>query len=76
MVEMPIDPSIQNVSLANIADAEAITEVMLASRNAALPYLPKLYTREQIQRWMEASVFNHSTVWIAEVDNKPVGFWR
>lgn len=71
---MTMNPSTQNIRLANFADAEAITEVMTASRNVALPYLPNLHSREKIQHWIEATVLNNSTVWIAEVNNKTVGF--
>jgi GNAT superfamily N-acetyltransferase len=69
-----MNSGIQNIRLANFADAEAITEVMTASRNVALPYLPNHHSRVQIQRWVEETVLNNSTVWIAEVNNKTVGF--
>lgn len=51
---------------AEAADAEAITAVFLASRAAAMPYLPRLYSDEQTQAWIEAVVLPGSTVWVAE----------
>ena len=62
------------VRLAMLKDSAAITLVLEASREAGIPYLPKLFTREQIQRWIETSVLANSTVWIAEEGNRIVGF--
>jgi hypothetical protein len=62
------------IRLAVPADSASITEVMEASREAGIPYLPKLYTREQIHSWIETTVLANSTVWIAEVGNRIVGF--
>ncbi|KAA6212104.1 N-acetyltransferase [Streptomyces albofaciens JCM 4342] len=58
------------------ADAAGITNVFLASRAAAMPYLPRLYSDEQTRAWIEAVVLPGSTVWVAETGEKPeiVGF--
>ncbi|WP_051950977.1 GNAT family N-acetyltransferase [Actinacidiphila yeochonensis] len=51
---------------ADPADAEEITTVFLASRAAAMPYLPRLHSDEQTLAWIEAVVLPGSTVWVAE----------
>ncbi|MFF8474126.1 GNAT family N-acetyltransferase [Streptomyces sp. NPDC015414] len=61
---------------AEAADAAEITNVFLASRAAAMPYLPRLYDDEQTLYWIEAVVLPGSTVWVAELGEKSeiVGF--
>ncbi|WP_424217344.1 GNAT family N-acetyltransferase (plasmid) [Streptomyces sp. BI20] len=61
---------------ARAADAAEITEVFLASRAAAMPYLPRIHTDEQTRYWIEAIVLPGSTVWVAETGEDPaiVGF--
>ncbi|WDO04284.1 GNAT family N-acetyltransferase [Streptomyces murinus] len=48
------------------ADAAAITAVFLASRTAALPYLPRLYSDEETLGFFEHVVLPSCTVWVAE----------
>lgn len=61
---------------AKAADLAAITEVFLASRAAAMPYLPRLHSDEQTQAYIEHVVLPSSTVWVAETEEKSeiVGF--
>ncbi|UQW99657.1 GNAT family N-acetyltransferase [Streptomyces sp. RerS4] len=61
---------------AQAADAAAITDVFLASRAAAMPYLPRLYSDEQTRYWIEAVVLPGGTVWVAEAGepSEVVGF--
>lgn len=58
------------------ADAEEITRVFLASRAAAMPYLPRLHTDEQTRSWIETAVLPGTTTWVAERGTPPaiVGF--
>ena len=62
-----------NIRLATVADACALTAVMSAAREAALPYLPKLYSRAQLESWMRETVLQHCRVWVAEADAEMVG---
>ncbi|OII61674.1 GNAT family N-acetyltransferase [Streptomyces sp. CC53] len=58
------------------ADGEAVTAVFLASRAAAMPYLPRLHSDEQTRAWIDAVVLPGSTVWVAELGDPAeiVGF--
>jgi GNAT superfamily N-acetyltransferase len=47
------------------ADADAITEVFLASRAAAMPYLPRLHSDDETRWWVEAVVLKECRVWVA-----------
>ncbi|MEW2066033.1 GNAT family N-acetyltransferase [Streptomyces sp. NPDC007346] len=48
-------------------DAEAVTGVFLASRAAAMPYLPRLHSDEDTLAWITHAVLPTSTaVWVAE----------
>ncbi|WP_341716305.1 GNAT family N-acetyltransferase [Micromonospora sp. FIMYZ51] len=47
-------------------DADAITEVFLASRAAAMPYLPRRYDDEQTRAWITHVVLPGCTTWVAE----------
>lgn len=53
------------VRLARIDDADAITSVFLASRAAAMPYLPRLYDDDQTLWWVTHVVMAESQVWVA-----------
>ncbi|MEU3448149.1 GNAT family N-acetyltransferase [Streptomyces thermolilacinus] len=59
------------------ADGEAVTAVFLASRAAAMPYLPRLHSDEETRAWIDAVVLPGSDVWVAELGGDPariVGF--
>ncbi|MFD5939639.1 GNAT family N-acetyltransferase [Streptomyces griseus] len=48
-------------------DAEAVAEVFLASRAAAMPYLPRIHSDEDTLTWITHVVLPTSTgVWVAE----------
>ncbi|MFJ6610835.1 GNAT family N-acetyltransferase [Streptomyces sp. NPDC091289] len=48
-------------------DAEAVTKVFLASRAAAMPYLPRVHSDEDTLAWITQVVLPTSTaVWVAE----------
>ncbi|SCD38838.1 GNAT family N-acetyltransferase [Streptomyces sp. OspMP-M43] len=48
-------------------DAEAVTKVFLASRAAAMPYLPRIHSDEDTLAWITHVVLPTSTgVWVAE----------
>ncbi|MFF8993508.1 GNAT family N-acetyltransferase [Streptomyces sp. NPDC014983] len=70
------EPGPVRLRTAVAADAAAITAVFLASRAAALPYLPRLYSDEETLAFFEHVVLPSSTVWVAEQgeDARIVGF--
>ncbi|WP_405690182.1 GNAT family N-acetyltransferase [Streptomyces sp. NBC_00057] len=74
--EGPVNTSGVRLRLAEPAHAGEITAVFLASRTEAMPYLPRLYSDEQTQAWIEAVVLPGSTVWVAETadSGEIVGF--
>ncbi|MEU6018976.1 GNAT family N-acetyltransferase [Streptomyces sp. NPDC047515] len=47
-------------------DAEPLTGLFLASRAAAMPYLPKVHSDADTLAWMTHVVLPGTTVWIAE----------
>jgi ribosomal protein S18 acetylase RimI-like enzyme len=51
---------------ADQTDADAITSVFLASRAAAMPYLPRLYDDEQTGAFITHVVLPQCRVWVAE----------
>lgn len=52
---------------ATAQDAEAVTGVFLASRAAAMPYLPRIHSDEDTLAWITHVVLPTSTaVWVAE----------
>ncbi len=51
---------------AHAEDADAVTEVFLASRAAAMPYLPRLYDDEQTRAWIAQVVLPGCLTWVAE----------
>ncbi|MBT2900358.1 GNAT family N-acetyltransferase [Streptomyces sp. McG3] len=59
-------------------DAEAVTRVFLASRAAAMPYLPRVHSDEDTLAWITHVVLPTSTaVWVAEETaegGEPIGF--
>ncbi|GGP99791.1 GNAT family N-acetyltransferase [Streptomyces roseolilacinus] len=76
---MPSHPSSAQtvrVRVATPADGEAVTAVFLASRAAALPYLPRLHSAEETRAWIDGVVLPGSSVWVAELGDpaRVVGF--
>lgn len=53
-------------------DAGAITQVFLASRAAAMPYLPRVHSDEDTLAWITHVVLPDSTVWVAESEQGDV----
>ncbi|MDX3097277.1 GNAT family N-acetyltransferase [Streptomyces sp. ME01-24h] len=51
---------------ARAADADAITAVFLASRAAAMPWLPRLHSDEETRWWVANVVLEQCRVWVAE----------
>ncbi|MFX0592859.1 N-acetyltransferase family protein [Melissospora conviva] len=56
----------QMIRRADLSDADAITEVFLASRAAAMPYLPRLYDDAQTRAWIVHVVLPGCATWVAE----------
>ncbi|MCX4677706.1 GNAT family N-acetyltransferase [Streptomyces sp. NBC_01433] len=54
-------------------DAEAVTRVFLASRAAAMPYLPRVHSDEDTLAWITHVVLPDSTVWVAESGDDAIG---
>ena len=59
---------------ATSADAPAIAELFLASRRAALPYLPELHTDAETHEWIALHLLATHEVTVAEVDGRITGF--
>ncbi|MET9921515.1 GNAT family N-acetyltransferase [Streptomyces sp. NPDC059605] len=64
---------------ATAEDAGPLTRLFLASRTAAMPYLPKVHSDEDTLAWMTHVVLPGTTVWIAEAGTgdgagEPLGF--
>ena len=53
------------LTAASFEDAAAITDLFLAARRAAMPYLPELHAEADVRRWMEAVVLRKSQVVLA-----------
>lgn len=56
---------------ASTGDAEAITALFLASRAAAMPYLPRLYDDEETRWWVTHVVMPECQVWVAQEPDGP-----
>jgi GNAT superfamily N-acetyltransferase len=56
------------------ADADAVTAVFLASRAAALPWLPHLHTDQETRWWVEHVVLAECAVRVAIDGDDVVGF--
>lgn len=50
---------------ARAADADAVAAVFLASRAAAMPWLPDLHTAEETRSWIERDVLGRCRTWVA-----------
>ncbi len=59
---------------ATSADAPAIAELFLASRRAALPYLPELHTDAETHEWIASRLLTTHEVAVAEIDGRIAGF--
>ena len=62
------------VRAATAADAAAVTAVHLASRAAAMPWLPVLHTPAETRWWVEHVVLAQLRTWVAVQDDDVVGF--
>jgi GNAT superfamily N-acetyltransferase len=63
------------VRTAGSRDADAVTAVFLASRAAAMPWLPDLHTDAETRQWIEHQVLASGTSWVAvDPDGAVVGF--
>src|ERR671914_756497 len=60
--------------LATADDAAAIAALFLASRRAALPYLPEIHSDAETYHWMEHVVLEQDQVWVAVSEDRIVGF--
>jgi GNAT superfamily N-acetyltransferase len=58
---------------ATAADADAVTEVYLASRAAALPWLPRLHTDAETRSWVEHVLLARCRTWVATDGDDVVG---
>ncbi|MBW4721888.1 GNAT family N-acetyltransferase [Saccharothrix obliqua] len=70
----PVTTTRISIRRATRADAEAVTAVFLASRAAAMPYLPRLHSDAATAAWIRDVVLAHSTVWVAVDGAEVVGF--
>jgi ribosomal protein S18 acetylase RimI-like enzyme len=61
------------VRVATAADADAVTAVYLASRAAALPWLPTLHTAAETRRWIEHVLLARCRTWVATEGDDVVG---
>jgi len=55
-------------------DAASVATVMLEATRTAMPYLPDLYTDEQVLEWITNSVLPQAQVHVAELNGVLVGF--
>lgn len=54
-------------------DANAITELYLRARMAAIPAIPMMvHTDEETRLWVSSRVVPHAEVWVAETDDESV----
>jgi ribosomal protein S18 acetylase RimI-like enzyme len=61
------------VRLATAADADAVTDVYLASRAAALPWLPTVHTDADTRDWIEHVLLARCRMWVATDGDDVVG---
>jgi GNAT superfamily N-acetyltransferase len=62
-----------DIRVATAADAEAVTEVYLASRRRLLPYAPLAHSDEEIRRWIGEVLIPPGNVYAAADDGVIVG---
>jgi ribosomal protein S18 acetylase RimI-like enzyme len=65
---------LQALRRAHPDDSEAVADVFLASRVAAMPYLPDLHTAEETRAWIRDVVLAEHDVRVAEVEGAVAGF--
>ena len=56
------------------SDAEAVAEIFLAARSDAMPYLPDLYTDDEIRTWIGDVVLPRHEVVVAAIGDRLAGF--
>jgi ribosomal protein S18 acetylase RimI-like enzyme len=64
----------QAVRRARPEDADAVADVFLAARSAAMPYLPDLHAPEETRAWIRDVVLRVQDGHVAEVDGAVGGF--
>lgn len=55
-------------------DAFDIGEIFLAAHKQSLSYLRQLHTGEQTRTWIRETMLPTTTVWVAEISGRVVGF--
>lgn len=65
---------LQAVRKARPGDADAVADLFLAARAAAMPYLPDLHTSEETRAWIREVVLGEHDVRVADVDGAVGGF--
>ncbi|MFF1926002.1 GNAT family N-acetyltransferase [Streptomyces sp. NPDC058221] len=74
---MPSDDRPQSATVrlreARAQDATPLTRLFLASRAAAMPYLPRVHSDEATLDWMTHVVLPGTDVWVAELHEEGVG---
>jgi GNAT superfamily N-acetyltransferase len=63
-----------SLRVAAAGDAYAVTDVFLAARRAAMPYLPELHTDEETFAWIAKTVLTENEVHVAEAGGTIIGF--
>ncbi|HEY4621378.1 MAG TPA: GNAT family N-acetyltransferase [Gaiellaceae bacterium] len=59
---------------ATLEDADELAAILRAAMRGAMPWLPDLHTPEEDCRFLRTIVLPNEEVWVAEVDERPVGF--
>jgi len=60
--------------VATAGDVAEITDLYLAARSDALPYLPRLHTNEQVREWIADTIIRRCCVWVARRGGHVLGF--
>jgi ribosomal protein S18 acetylase RimI-like enzyme len=55
-------------------DAAVLAAILRAAMRGAMPSLPELHTPDDDHRFLSEVVLPNEEVWVAEVDDAPVGF--
>ena len=57
-----------------VADADAVADVFITSRRAAIGRIPRgIHPEDEVRRWFASTVLVEHEVWVAEVDRRIVG---
>lgn len=59
---------------ATAADADAVADIDLAARAAALPTVRWAHTPDEVRAWIAAVLLPRGGVWLAERDGRPAGY--